>query len=54
MKNSSFDFNFLFKILTTTKDDFNGITSILVEGGAKTWKIFKEAGMVDEEVILVG
>ncbi|MFH1670879.1 MAG: bifunctional diaminohydroxyphosphoribosylaminopyrimidine deaminase/5-amino-6-(5-phosphoribosylamino)uracil reductase RibD [Patescibacteria group bacterium] len=54
MKNSIFDFDFLFKILTTTKDDFNGVTSILVEGGAKTWENFKESGMVDEEIILVG
>jgi|TARA_B100001964_G_scaffold240219_1_gene309502 diaminohydroxyphosphoribosylaminopyrimidine deaminase/5-amino-6-(5-phosphoribosylamino)uracil reductase len=30
-----------------------GIMSILVEGGARTWRGFKEAGVVDEEVILV-
>ena len=30
-----------------------GISSILVEGGPTTWSAFKEAGLVDEEVILV-
>lgn len=29
-----------------------GITSVLVEGGAKTWQVFKDAGVVDEEVSL--
>jgi riboflavin biosynthesis pyrimidine reductase len=29
-----------------------GVTSILVEGGPETWRRFKEAGMMDEEVIL--
>jgi diaminohydroxyphosphoribosylaminopyrimidine deaminase / 5-amino-6-(5-phosphoribosylamino)uracil reductase len=31
-----------------------GITSMLVEGGPRTWDVFKNAGMVDEEVVLVG
>ncbi|TSC79021.1 MAG: diaminohydroxyphosphoribosylaminopyrimidine deaminase / 5-amino-6-(5-phosphoribosylamino)uracil reductase [Candidatus Peregrinibacteria bacterium Gr01-1014_25] len=31
-----------------------GITSILVEGGAETWRRFRESGNVDEEVTLVG
>jgi len=31
-----------------------GITSVLVEGGQKTWESFKKANLVDEEVILVG
>ena len=30
------------------------IASILVEGGPKTWATFKNAGLVDEEVTLVG
>lgn len=33
---------------------FHGITSILVEGGPKIWKTFRDAGMVDEEVTLMG
>ena len=30
------------------------ISSVLVEGGQKTWNTFKKAGIVDEEVVLVG
>jgi len=30
------------------------VSSILVEGGEKTWDAFKKANIVDEEVILVG
>lgn len=44
----------LWRILTTPHDDFHGITSILVEGGRTTWNYFKAAGMVDEEVVMVG
>jgi len=44
----------LWELLTTPKGDFFGITSILVEGGAKTWEAFEDAGMVDEEMVLVG
>ena len=40
--------------LTTPVDDFFGITSILVEGGARTWEVFRSSGFVDEEIILVG
>ncbi|MBU0767246.1 bifunctional diaminohydroxyphosphoribosylaminopyrimidine deaminase/5-amino-6-(5-phosphoribosylamino)uracil reductase RibD [Patescibacteria group bacterium] len=54
VKNGVFDWESLWKVLTTPKDNFNGITSILVEGGAKTWDVFKKAGMIDEEVWLVG
>ncbi len=49
-----FDFAVLWKILTTPNDNFHGITSILVEGGARTWETFKNADMVDEEVVLIG
>lgn len=48
------DFDALWKALTTPEGDFYGITSILVEGGANTWNTFTQAGVVDEEVTLVG
>ena len=44
----------LWSVLKTPSDDFHGIKSILVEGGPTTWNTFKEAGVVDEEVVLVG
>lgn len=47
-----FDWSSLWDALKTPTDDFHGISSILVEGGAKTWASFKEAGMIDEEVVL--
>lgn len=49
-----FDWLQLWKALTTPNEDFYGISSILVEGGAKTWAAFRKAGMVDEEVLLLG
>ena len=49
-----FEFSDLWDALITPADDFNGITSILVEGGPKTWNTFKGQGIVDEEVILIG
>ncbi len=54
LKDSVFDWTILWKKLITPDGDFYGIKSILVEGGPKTWEIFKKAGMVDEEVMLVG
>ncbi len=44
----------LWKALTTPSESFHGISSILVEGGARTWEEFKKAGVVDEEIMLVG
>ena len=44
----------LWTALTTPRESFHGITSVLVEGGRRTWEIFEDAGMVDEEVMLVG
>jgi riboflavin biosynthesis pyrimidine reductase len=44
----------LFRVLTTPTDDFHGITSVLVEGGRKTWEAFRKAKIVDCEVILIG
>ncbi len=49
-----FAWDALWKTLTTPVDGFDGLMSILVEGGERTWKIFRDAGMVDEEVVLVG
>ncbi len=49
-----FDWEVLWDELTTPKEDFYGISSILVEGGLRTWEMFRKAGMVDEEVTLVG
>ena len=49
-----FVWNDLWSVLTTPSDVFCGITSILVEGGPTTWRAFREAGVVDEEVVLVG
>jgi diaminohydroxyphosphoribosylaminopyrimidine deaminase/5-amino-6-(5-phosphoribosylamino)uracil reductase len=49
-----FDWQSLWLALTTPLGDFHGISSILVEGGMRTWKMFREAKLVDEEVILVG
>lgn len=44
----------VFDALMTPVGDFPGLTSVLVEGGAKTWERFREVGVVDEEVILMG
>lgn len=33
---------------------FVGVTSILVEGGFRTWQAFRDAGMVDIDVTLIG
>jgi len=52
MINNHFDWDTLWKSLTT--DHRQPITSILVEGGPKTWDAFKKAGLIDEEVILIG
>lgn len=49
-----FAWNELWKIMTTPDTDFHGISSILVEGGPKTWELFRRSQMVDEEVVLVG
>lgn len=54
MRQGVFDWAELFSLLTKPTDSFFGITSILVEGGARTWKGFRNAGMVDREVILTG
>ncbi len=54
LQEDTFDWPLLWQALTAPDGNFHGITSILVEGGQKTWAAFREAGMVDEEVGLVG
>jgi len=49
-----FDWQILWSKLTTPDGNYHGITSILVEGGLKTWEAFHRAGLVDEEVTMVG
>lgn len=44
----------LWSAFLTPVSDFDGLTSILVEGGPKTWEIFRSAGMVDAVVTLRG
>ena len=49
-----FDFAQLWQLLTTPIAGFHGLTSVLVEGGPRTWERFRQAGCIDEDVILVG
>ncbi len=51
---ASFNWHLLWRSLTTPIGDFHGITSILVEGGPRTWETFRDARMADEEIVLVG
>lgn len=44
----------LFKTLITPAGDYTGLTSLLIEGGARTWEYFQKAGCIDEEVTLMG
>lgn len=44
----------LWKALAVPVGDFHGIASVLVEGGGETWSAFRSAGLLDEEVTLVG
>lgn len=54
MEGDTFGWDGLWSQLIMPKDDYHGLTSILVEGGPRTWERFKKAGMVDEEVTLIG
>ncbi|MDO8469314.1 MAG: bifunctional diaminohydroxyphosphoribosylaminopyrimidine deaminase/5-amino-6-(5-phosphoribosylamino)uracil reductase RibD [Candidatus Peribacter sp.] len=54
LRDGRFDFQELWKTLTTPSGDFHGIASVLIEGGAKTWQSFRKAGVLDEEVVLTG
>ena len=44
----------LWKALLTPVGEYTGLTSLLIEGGQRTWDIFQKAGVVDEEVTLMG
>lgn len=50
----AFDLPELWKQLITPVEGYTGLTSLLIEGGERTWDIFKRAGVVDEEVTLMG
>jgi len=52
--NNAFEWSVLWQLLLMPVRDYCGMTSILVEGGSKTWDIFKKARMVDEEILLMG
>ncbi len=47
-----FDWTMLWQALTEPSGGYHGLTSILVEGGQRTWDAFRQAGMVDEEISL--
>ncbi len=49
-----FDLSSLWNVLTIPTENFHGIASVLIEGGAKTWQNVREAGCIDEEVTLIG
>lgn len=50
--NGSFDLSALWSLLTSPVGDFHGITTILIEGGVKTWERFRD--VADEAVLLMG
>jgi len=54
MEEGCFDLQHLWDALSSDNSQFHGVASVLVEGGPKTWDAFQKAGVVDEEVILVG
>lgn len=54
MQDDVFVWEELWETLLGAEGDFHGITSILIEGGAKTWELLKAASLVDQEVVLVG
>ncbi len=53
-ENGCFSWSDLWEDLCRPSDQFFGISSILVEGGPTVWKHFRESGVVDEEVVLLG
>lgn len=44
----------LWEVLLNPRGEFYGITSVLIEGGPKTWKTFLGADLIDELVMLMG
>ncbi|MDO8649378.1 MAG: bifunctional diaminohydroxyphosphoribosylaminopyrimidine deaminase/5-amino-6-(5-phosphoribosylamino)uracil reductase RibD [Candidatus Peregrinibacteria bacterium] len=53
-ENGLFDFSTLFHLLIEPQNSFHGLTSILVEGGKRTWDAFLRARVVDELILLRG
>ncbi|MDP6561408.1 MAG: hypothetical protein QF793_00610, partial [Candidatus Peribacteraceae bacterium] len=51
MISNHFDWDMLWSKLSTIHYP---LSTILVEGGPKTWESFKKAGIVDEEITLIG
>ncbi len=49
-----FQWESLWKALLTPRDGYMGITSLLLEGGETTWRVFRECGCIDEELTLIG
>lgn len=54
MRDGIFDWENLWEILLSSDDTFHGLTSILVEGGKRTWELCERAGIVDEKITLIG
>jgi diaminohydroxyphosphoribosylaminopyrimidine deaminase / 5-amino-6-(5-phosphoribosylamino)uracil reductase len=52
IKDSIFDFSFIWNKCITPSNGFHGISSILVEGGPKTWSYLRNQYLVDEEIYL--
>jgi len=50
----AFSWNDLWKCLLTSREGFDGLTSILVEGGTGTWEAFAGAKIVDSSVTVIG
>lgn len=49
-----FDWAALWQVLLAPNQQYHGLTSILVEGGVKTWEAFTRSGFIDEEITLMG
>jgi diaminohydroxyphosphoribosylaminopyrimidine deaminase/5-amino-6-(5-phosphoribosylamino)uracil reductase len=52
-ENGEFVWEELWRVLLASEGDFQGVTSVLVEGGARTWEIFKTRGLIDMGVRLM-
>lgn len=52
MNDEGFVWEELWKVLLGSDGDFEGITSFLVEGGERTWNMFKNASHIDMAVVL--
>ncbi len=52
--NGHFVWDALWELLITPNGEFHGTSSVLVEGGPRIWKSFRDAKCIDEEVTLVG